>query len=168
MPRLRRVGRRRCVRQRLRANDLACAFCAKTFKNAGGRIEHENWCKEGPRVVHGDEQPADDDDGDVDDTLLCNVCELEISNKGARATHQKACEAKKAAAEARGETFVSSVAARLERVRRLAYSFAYKQRALIAVQARVARDQRDVATAKKERRARQKVAEEFRVLFASF
>ena len=146
---------------------LVCRHCHREFKNEGGRIEHEKWCKQGPRHGHGDRphDDDDDDDSDAEDTLMCPFCGEDVggSNKGARATHHKACEKRMIAAEARGEPFVPSATAARERARRLSYTFAYKQRALLAVRATVDRDQRDVTTNEKELRARQAVAREFKV-----
>ena len=56
---------------------LNCQYCRKTLKNVGGRIEHEKWCKDGPRLGHGD-APHDDqhwhsvivDDGDLHCVVL--------------------------------------------------------------------------------------------------
>ena len=141
-----------------------CRYCQHKFKNAGGRIEHEKFCREGPRqgfAERGLEAPELRDD-DVEDTLLCDVCDEEIGNRGALATHRTACLASKAAAEARGENFVSSIERQRERQRRLTYTFSYKQRAIIEVESANDRDQRDVPTMEKELRARQHVAKQFK------
>ena len=58
-------------------------------------------------------------------TRCCATCAARRSardNKGGRATHRKACEKLKAAAEARGEAFVPRAAAVAERARRLSYT----------------------------------------------
>jgi len=126
-----------CAKEVLQSPDFVdnpdsktCHYCHRDFKNAGGRIEHEKFYREGPREGFADRGlRAPEQDDDVDDTLLCDVCDDEIGNKRALAVHRTACLARKAAAEARGETFVSSIEARRERVRRLSYTFSYKQRA---------------------------------------
>ena len=121
------------------AHSVECRHCKHKFKSEGGRVEHEKWCEHGPRPGRGD-APLNDDgdsDDDCDDTLLCDVCGREVGgvNAGARATHRKACLARR---DALGENFAPSLAAALaasrDRVRRQSHSLAYKQRALFAVQ----------------------------------
>ena len=145
--------------------EASCQHCNETFKKSMGRDEHERWCKQGPQDGYG-ARGGDEDDDDLDDTLMCETCGEEVGgvNKGARATHGRACAARKVAALERGEEFVPSLAARRERLRRSTYSFAVKARANDAVRYAIARDQRaNVTAGEKEIRARQAVEAEFKV-----
>ena len=139
-------------------------YCNQDFEKKNALSTHVLFCIKGPQDGFG--ARGGDESSDDDSLGLCAACNKDIGgdNRGARKTHEKACLAARAAAEAIGAPFKPSARDNTERLRRTHHTLAYKGRAVDDVASNIVRDTRPTASEEeKELRARQRTAASFKV-----